>query len=218
MEEVQSQNSSQNCFSFDIYTKLERVQISDYSEPQTNLRNVSNLFHHSFMNRETDSESSSCSDSPLHKKIKGNTSLDEQVLMNEVAEYSSKEDSGIAENLGYMDIQTKSINEADKKSLKNFKAVQKLRSLQMHARVLESDSSNEETHHIKIKYRNHPPVCRRGKSPRRNNGCTPSVCMDSAITASVLKGRVKYPLWEKRSSVTTLVGNSSAAPSDEDIG
>lgn len=210
------------CYSFDIYTKLEKVQISDDSEPQNNKKSCyrkNNNLSKSFVCGNIDSESSSCSEH-LHKKIKGSSSLDEQVSMSEG--YSSKEDSDVMENMDRSspDIQGKSSDDVmhDKKSLKNFKAVQKLRSLQIHAKVSESDSSNEDMQNVKIKYRSHPPAGRRGKSPRCNDGCIPSVCMDSAIAASTARGRMKYPLWEKRNSVTTLVDINSLTPSDEDIG
>lgn len=208
-----------DCYNFDIHTKLEKVQISDDSEPQNHLKSYGK---HNHLYGEIDSESSSGSESPHHKKIKGSTSLDEQdISMSEGMDYSSKEDSGVMESTDHSsDIHGKSSDDniADKKSIKNFKAVQKLRSLQIHSKVSESDSSNEDMQNIKVKYRSHPPAGRRGKSPRRSNGCTPFVCMDSAIAASVAKGRIKYPLWEKRNSVTTLVDINSAAPSDEDIG
>lgn len=213
-----------DCDSFDIHTKLERVQISDESEPQNNLKNVCNKhspFSKPFGYRDVDSESSSCSESPHHKKIKGSSCTEKQVFMSEYTGYSSKEDSGVMENMDRSspDMQSKSSDDDidDKKSIKNLKAVQKLRSLQLQAKVSESDSSNEDMHNFKIKYRSHPPAGRRGKSPRHNDGCIPSVCLNSAIAISVSKGRMKYPLWEKRNSVTTLVDINSFAPSDKDI-
>lgn len=222
--ERKSKSNAHDVFSFDIHTKLEKVQISDDYGPQhNNLMSYDkhNPFAKSFLYREIDSESSSCSESPHHKKIKGNISPD-QVSMGEATDYSSKEDSGVTESMDCSspDMQEKSSDDdlQDKKSTKNFKAVQKLRSLQMHVKVLESDSSNEDMQNVKIKYRSHPPAGRRGKSPRRNSGCIPSICWDSAIIASAAKGRVKYPLWEKRNSVTTLVDINSSAPTEEDIG
>ncbi|KFM75022.1 Protein timeless, partial [Stegodyphus mimosarum] len=221
---------SKKCGTLDIHTELEKVQICD-DDPKINIQ-VKRI--NSSKNgeckmkvssyRENDSESSSSSESPNHKKIKGSNSSSDEMMLKESLDSPAKYDSALCES---MDRSSPDIMEGkssdddlfeDKKSTKNLKAVHKLRCLQIHSKILESDSSNEDVQAVKVKYRSHPPAGRRGKSPRRNNGCIPSVCMDSAFAVSCVRGRMRYPLWEKRNSVSALVDASCPTPTDDDIG
>ncbi|XP_035212664.1 protein timeless-like isoform X2 [Stegodyphus dumicola] len=220
---------SKKCGSLDIHTELEKVQICD-DDPKFNIQ-VKRI--NSSKNgeckmkvssyRDNDSESSSSSESPHHKKIKGSNSSSDGMKLKESSEGPSKYDSALCESMDHSspDItESKSSDDdlfEDKKS-KNLKAVHKLRCLQIHSKILESDSSNEDVQDVKVKYRSHPPAGRRGKSPRRNNGCIPSVCMDSAFAVSCVRGRMRYPLWEKRNSFSALVDASCPTPTDDDIG
>ncbi|CAL1282241.1 unnamed protein product [Larinioides sclopetarius] len=208
----------------EIHTKLEKVQISDdcsSKTTQTRPRNEhESKLNNIYLGDGYVSEGSSCSEKPHHKKMKGHSSPS-YANVDEMAS-CSKTDSAISMRGSSPEMMNiKSSDDdifEDAKPLKNLKAVQKLRCMQMSSKMSESDSSNEDIQSKKIKYRNHPPTGRRGKSPRRNNGCTPSICMSSAYEVSSSKGRIKYPLWEKRNSVSTLVAITSPTPSDEDIG
>ncbi|GFY74848.1 protein timeless, partial [Trichonephila inaurata madagascariensis] len=212
----------------DIGTKLEKVQITDdfigtakTAQTKAVIDSEHTIKNFALKKDEHCSESSSSSETPYHKKMKGYCSPGD-VNVNEIASCSSKADSGICMRGSSPDMITNKYSDDDifeePKPVKNLKAVQKLRCMQMNMKMSESDSSNEDIQSKKVKYRTHPPTGRRGKSPRRNNGCTPSICMSSAYEVSCSKGRIKYPLWEKRNSVSTLVDINSPTPSDEDIG
>ncbi|GFT00901.1 protein timeless [Nephila pilipes] len=227
LRQLKYENSKKEPLISDIGTKLEKVQIIDDSICTSKTTQTKALIDRDSkvkiisLKNENFSESSSSSETPYHKKMKGYCSPSD-FNANEIVSCCSKADSAVCMRGGSPDmIESKSSDDdifEETKPVKNFKAVQKLRCMQINMKMSESDSSNEDIQSKKVKYRTHPPTGRRGKSPRRNNGCTPSICMSSAYEVSCSKGRIKYPLWEKRNSVSTLVDISSPTPSDEDIG
>ncbi|XP_055930406.1 protein timeless-like isoform X2 [Argiope bruennichi] len=221
--QLKGENTKKEPLVSDIHTKLEKVQIKDdctskttQTKSQKDSENKQNIIYADG----NASESSSGSETPQHKRMKGYSSPG-YANVDDMAN-NSKTDSAVSMRGSSPEMMNTKSSDDDifeqTQPLKNLKAVQKLRCMQMNSKMSESDSSNEEIHSNKLKYRNHPPTGRRGKSPRRNTGCSPSICMSSAFEASSSKGRIRYPLWEKRNSVSTLVAITSPTPSDEDIG
>ncbi|XP_054721438.1 protein timeless-like isoform X2 [Uloborus diversus] len=220
-------NDSTICYN-GIQTKLQKVQLSEEDEASTNQVSPppappKNVFFGKTKHRissksnydqnENYPESSSSSESPLHKKIKGNCFSKDSAKVE-----LTDDDTVLSMSLGgsSADFRDKSSEEnfPDRKANKNSK-LHKMRSAQNQPKILESDSSNEDL--IKnTKHRNHPPVFWRGKSPRRSNGCIPSICLDSANLVSS-KRRFRYPLLEKRNSMLTLLDETALAPSDDDL-
>ncbi|GIY41860.1 protein timeless [Caerostris darwini] len=227
LRQLKSENSRKEPLVLDIHTKLEKIQISDdsvFNSKMTQTRCKNDHVNRSKTSSIDDgnySETSSSSGTPHHKKMKGSNSSSD-ITIDKIISSCSKNDSAISMRCSSPEMMSVKSSDDDifeeTIPVKNLKAVQKLRCLQKNTKMSESDSSNEDIQSKKIKFRYHPPTGRRGKSPRRNSGCTPSICMSSAYEVSCSKGRIKYPLWEKRNSVSTLVALNSPTPSEEDIG
>lgn len=206
----------------DIRTDFEKVQITDESggTPQTNsLKDDPKLKIASSIDGIDYGNSSPCV-SPYHKRMKGNP----LPPLSEVPDHENQKcqrDSGISEcslSTDMMDSKSSDDDVFDVKPEKPTKSIQHHRSPPLNSKMSESDSSNDDAQSKKIIYRCHPPNVKRSKTGRRNSGCSPAICMESAVEAMYSKGRIRYPLWEKRNSVSTLVGINSSTPSNDDIG
>lgn len=203
----------------DIRTDLEKVQISDESggTPQTiSLKDDQS----GTLKVAVSMDGVDYDYLPYHKRMKGNP----LPPLSEVPDHENpkcQRDSGISEcslSTDMMDSKSSDDDVFDVKPEKTTKSTQHHRSPPLNSKMSESDSSNEDVQNMKIKYRCHPPNVKRNKTGRRNSGCSPAICMESAVEAMYSKGRIRYPLWEKRNSVSTLVGINSSTPSNDDIG
>lgn len=209
----------------EIRTVFEKVQINDESgrthqNTQTNCLkdNQSGKLKVALSLDGIDYGNSSPCVSPYHKRVKGNP----LPTLSEVPTHEKQRDSGISEDFLSADMMDSSKSSDDDvfdiKPEKQTKTIQHHRSIPLNSKMSESDSSNDDVQNKKMKHRCHPPNVKRNKNGRRNSGCSPALCMESALEAMHFKGRIRYPLWEKRNSVSTLVGINSSTPSSDAVG
>lgn len=79
-----------------------------------------------------------------------------------------------------------------------------------------SDSSNEDELLARSKQRSLVAMSRKSKSQLKGGKCTPSVCLEAAVSSLEFRSTLRDPVWDRKKTLV-LLDVSAHVPSNDDI-